>query len=212
MFHALCILAPPYSGLYDPQLCLSPFRVSPVAPGGDGNGYDRCWPPRFREGPYAIGFRQEVGFPELQHQGRGEPPPVDFSVDYLSITVSAPDFETITRDIPLDTGQLTLEVPAGTTERSRSSRSTIMETDISPAITAESLHESAGGRHDYATDHHGKPAAAGHLAGNAHAGTFGVSVDWNESAGAEGITYPPEMVDGPYVLIVLSPDFPTPIT
>ena len=58
-------------------------------------------------------FDRMLAFLSFSTRVEAGPPPVDFSVDYLTITVSAPDFETITRDIPLDTGQLTLEVPAG---------------------------------------------------------------------------------------------------
>ncbi len=154
-------------------------------------------------------FDRMLAFLSFSTRVEAEPPPVDFSVDYLSITVSAPDFETITRDIPLDTGQLTLEVPAGNNR----------------TFTLVAFNDHGDG---YITRDYGGivttnlqggatitlPITMGSLPpqvtwpGMLNAGTFGVSVDWNESAGAEGYyVYRSEMVDGPYELIVHVPGF-----
>lgn len=154
-------------------------------------------------------FDRMLSFLSFGARAEAGPAPLDFSIDLMTISVSAPDFETITRDIPLETGQLTLDVPAGnnryfTLVAFNDHGDGYITRDYGGIVTTNLQ----GGSSVILTISMENLPPQVTWPGMLGAGMFGVSVDWNESAGAEGYyVYRSEIVDGPYEMIAHVPGF-----
>ncbi len=58
-------------------------------------------------------FDKVLAFLSLSQPLQADPPPVSLDLQEIVVNVTASDMATITQEIPLDTGRITLEVPSG---------------------------------------------------------------------------------------------------
>lgn len=60
-------------------------------------------------------FDRAIAFLSIAQPLQADTPPGDlpWPVDLITVTVTAPDMNAITKEIPLDTGKITMEIPAG---------------------------------------------------------------------------------------------------